>query len=91
MRSKVKLRKTRSVHLSIATTMLVVPASAVALTGAAANPAQSADTPSAASGASLDLSVSPGRIPYDHPVTVTGHAPVASAGQTIELQTAPSR
>lgn len=89
MRPNFRLRKQRSVHLAIALIMLAVPASAVALTSAAALPGQSTDTQSA-SVASLQLRVAPRHLKYNHPVTVTGHGPASAAGQRIELQTASS-
>jgi hypothetical protein len=69
--------------------MLALPASALALSSAV--PGQAADTPAAASGASLHLRVAPQRLQYSHPVTVTGRAPASAAGHTIQLQTATSR
>ncbi len=89
MRSKINLRKTRSVHLTIATITLAVPASAVALSGAGIS-GQSTDTASAASDGTMHLRSTPRQVPYEHPVTVRGHAPQSAAGQTIELETAPS-
>ncbi|HEY3728767.1 MAG TPA: septal ring lytic transglycosylase RlpA family protein [Solirubrobacteraceae bacterium] len=70
-------------------TMLALPASALALSSAV--PEHGADTPAAASGASLRLRIVPQRLQYNHPVTVTGRAPASVAGQTIQLQTAASR
>lgn len=87
MRPKFNLRKTRSVHLTIATITLAVPASAVALSGAAL-PGQSTDTANAASDGTMHLTSTPRRIQYEHPVTVRGRAPQSAAGQTIELETA---
>jgi rare lipoprotein A len=89
LRSKINLRKTRSVHLTIATITLAVPASAVALSGAAV-PGQSTDTAAAAADGTMHLRSTPRRVQYEHPVTVGGHAPQSAAGQTIELETATS-
>ena len=71
---------TRVVHVIIATTMLAVPASAFALTGAAAAPGQT-DTP-------LNLRVAPGRVTFGHSVTVTGALPTTDAGKRVVLDTA---
>jgi hypothetical protein len=69
--------------------MLALPASALALSSAV--PGQAADTPAAATPSSLQLRVAQQRLQYSHPVTVTGRAPAAAAGHTIQLQTAASR
>jgi rare lipoprotein A len=89
LRPKLKLRKTRSVHVTIATITLAVPASAVALTGAVV-PGQSSDTAAAAPAGSVHLKSTPRRIRYGRPITVSGRAPRSAAGQTIELQTVTS-
>jgi hypothetical protein len=84
-----RLRKKRAINLTIAITMLAVPASAVALASTAAV-GQSGANPTA-SGSSLHLRVAPKWIQYNHAVTVTGRAPATDTGHTIELETAASR
>jgi hypothetical protein len=59
--------------------LLAVPTSAVALTAGQAD-AQSAIT----------IDVTRDHVAYDHPVTVKGSAPTQDAGQTLQLQFAPS-
>jgi rare lipoprotein A len=87
MRSTFKLRKTRSVHVMIVTIMLAVPASAFALTGATTATGQP-DTQAASADNPLDLQVSPQRVQFGDPVSVTGIAPPADAGRTVVLETA---
>jgi hypothetical protein len=72
--------------MTIATITLAVPASAVALTGAAV-PGQSTDTAAAASDGPVHLRSTPRRIQYGHPITVSGRAPQSAAGRTVELET----
>lgn len=81
MRSSSLLRTTRSVYVSIATLMLAIPGSALALTGAVTD-TQAAQSPA------LQAQVSPERLTVNHPVTVTGSAPSADAGHRAVLQTA---
>jgi hypothetical protein len=71
--------------MTIATITLAVPASAFALSGAAAagQPADTTITPDTA----VHLRSAPRRIHYGHPVTVSGHVPKPAAGQTVELET----
>jgi rare lipoprotein A len=90
VRPKFKLRKMRSVHVMIVTIMLAVPASAFALTGATAAGGQT-DTQAASAQNPLDLQVSPRRVRFGDPISVTGIAPVADAGRTVVLETAISR
>jgi rare lipoprotein A len=76
------MRRTRAVDVVIiATTMLAVPASAFALTGATTPSGQPDQNP-------VNLRVSPERVRFGHAVRVTGTAPVADAGQRVLLQTA---
>jgi rare lipoprotein A len=95
MRPKLNLRNTRPVHLTIATAMLTVPASAVALTSGASAPAVAAGglavTPTAGSMTPLAVKVAPRRIRFGDHVTVTGTAPSADAGLTLVLETATTR
>jgi rare lipoprotein A len=76
------MRRTRAVHVIIATTMLAVPASAFALTGATTTAFGQPETNP------LNLRVSPGRVMFGDAVTVTGTAPVADAGKRVLLETA---
>ena len=81
MRSRLKLRTTRSVHVAIATIMLTVPASAYALGGAVSDTQAAAGTP-------LHLRVSPRRIHLNQAVTVTGVAPASDVGHWAILEQA---
>ena len=85
MRPKAIRRGTRSVQVTIATTVLAVPASAVALTTAAA-PQTAADAPTP-----LKIDVEPQTVAFGADVTVSGAAPVADQGATLLLETAPAR
>jgi rare lipoprotein A len=81
MRSRLKLRTTRSVHVAIATIMLTVPASAYALGGAVSDTQAAAGSPS-------HLRVSPRRIHLNQAVTVTGVAPASDVGHWAILEQA---
>ncbi len=85
MRPKARWRTTRSVQVTIATTILAVPASAVALTKAAA-PQTAADAH-----APLRIDVEPQEVAFGDDVTVTGVAPAADQGVMLALETAPAR
>ncbi len=61
--------------------MLAVPASALALSHTAT------DTQAAASRAPLQVRVTPRRIQFNHPVTVTGLAPAPDAGRRVTVET----
>jgi Lytic transglycolase len=80
-------RRTRSVHVIIATTMLAVPASALAFSGVASDSAQSLQNPVQTS---LDIRVSAHRVRFGGAVTVSGTAPATDAGRRVLVQTAPS-
>jgi rare lipoprotein A len=85
MRPKARWRTTRSVQVTIATTVLAVPASAVALTTAATSQtAADAHTP-------LKIDVEPHQVTFGDDVSVTGSAPAADQGATLLLETAPAR
>jgi len=75
------LRRTRAAQLIMITTMLAVPASAFALTGATTATGHSEQNP-------LNLRVSPGRVTFGHAVRVTGTAPGADVGKQVLLETA---
>jgi rare lipoprotein A len=93
VRTRQRLRRTRSVQMIIAATMLAVPASAYALTGAATAPSH-ADSKSVnpvnpvVLVSPLPLRVSPRHVTFGHAVTVTGTAPTADAGRRVVLETA---
>jgi len=80
------LRKTRSVHVAIATILLAGPASALALTSASALPVGSPHT-IAAPRNPLQIRIAPQRIAFGHPVLVAGRAPQGDAGRTAVLET----
>ncbi len=82
MRPSFRLRGMRSVQLTIAATMLAVPASAIALPAAT-----SAD--SHPSVGSLSVRVAPRHISYGRPVSVTGST-AGQAGRQVVLQSAAS-
>jgi rare lipoprotein A len=85
MRPNTRWRRTRSIQATIVTTILVGPASAVALTTAAVPQAPAdATTP-------LKIDVQPHRVAFGANVTVTGTAPVADQGATLLLESAPAR
>jgi hypothetical protein len=86
LRSKFTLRRTRAVQLTIALTMLAVPASAFALTSTNTSPAQSSDTQSSP----LILRTTPRYVRYGDVANVAGTAPAAAAGSPVVLETAPS-
>lgn len=78
MRSKYKPRWARWIHVAIATTMLGVPASALALSGVT-------DT-QAASSAALHATVSPRHARLGQSVTVRGTAPASATGHRAVLE-----
>ncbi len=84
MRPRFSLRRLRSVHLIIATTLLAVPASAYAFTTATGHQAHSI-----APATRLELQLSPRQVEVGRAVTITGTAPAAGTGNTVSLQTAP--
>ena len=85
MRPNARWRTTRSVQVTIATTVLAVPASAVALTTAVVPQTPvDAQTP-------LKIDVEPHQVAFGGDVTVTGAAPAADQGATLLLETAPGR
>jgi len=79
-------RRMRAVHVIIATTMLVVPASALAFSGVAADSGQSAQNPVQTP---LNVQLSAQRVRFGRAVTVIGTAPAADAGNRVLVQTAP--
>jgi rare lipoprotein A (RlpA)-like double-psi beta-barrel protein len=87
LRPKFPLRRMRSVHVIIATSMLAVPASAFAFTGVTSQTGQSAQNPVQTP---IDLQVRPRRVKFGGAVTVRGSAPTAAAGRRVLLQTAPT-
>ncbi len=84
MRPRFALRRMRSVHVIIATTMLAVPASAFALSGATSGAAPSAQNPVQTP---LNLQVRPRHVKFGRAVTVSGTAPAADAGKRVQVQT----
>jgi rare lipoprotein A len=87
VRPRFRLRKMRSVHMMIAMTTLALPASAFALTGVTAANGHT-DTQTTTTQNPLALHVSPRRIQFGDPVSVTGIATAADAGRKVALQTA---
>ena len=82
MRSKLKLRWMRSVHIIIAVTMLVIPASAFALsraTGAVGSANASSATP-------LPVRVTPKHVSLGDPIEVAGQASAVGSGGRVVLE-----
>jgi rare lipoprotein A len=84
LRSRLRLRRMRSVHVVIAMTTLAVPASALALTGVPTTPGHTEQTP-------IQLRVPSRQIRFGDAVSVSGTAPASDAGKRVMLQTAPRR
>jgi rare lipoprotein A len=82
LRSKFNLRRMRTVHVVIAATMLLVPASAFALTGATV---ASESTPTS-SAAPLPVRVSPKHVSLGDAIEVAGEAPAVGAGRKVALE-----
>jgi rare lipoprotein A len=87
LRPRFPLRRTRSVHVIIAMTMLAVPASALAFSGVTTETAPSAQNPVPTP---LKLHISPRRITFGATVAFAGTAPATDAGRRVVLQTAAS-
>lgn len=77
MRRSYGLRESRLVHAAVGATVLAAPASAAL-----------ADAPQTASG--LDAHLNSHRLHYGQDIVAAGHAPASDAGQTVELNFAPS-
>jgi rare lipoprotein A len=84
LRPRFALRRMRSVHVIIATTMLAVPASAFAFSGVTSSSTQSVQNPAQTP---LNLQVNPRHVSFGRTVTVTGTAPAADAGKRVLVQT----
>jgi peptidoglycan lytic transglycosylase len=85
LRSRFTLRRMRSVHMIIATTMLAVPASAFALSGVTTESGQSVQNPVQTP---LDLQVSPRRVKFGEAVSLSGTVAATEAGKRVLLQAA---
>ena len=83
MRPSFRLRGMRTAQLTMAATMLAVPASAIALPSATSADARPPTGP-------LPVRVTPRHVGFGEPVNVTGSAVRAQAGHTVVLQSAPS-
>jgi rare lipoprotein A len=84
LRPRFALRRMRSVHVIIATTMLAVPASAFAFSGVTSGPAQSVQNPAQTP---LNLQASPRHVSFGRAVTIIGSAPATDAGKRVLVQT----
>jgi rare lipoprotein A len=82
LRSKLKLRWMRSVHVIIAVTMLVVPASAFALTRATG----AAGSANASPAAPLPVRVTPKHVSLGDAIEVAGQAPTVGTGGEVVLE-----
>ena len=80
MRTTLKPRMTRSIHVAIATLMLTVPASALALSGVASSPA--------AAGTPLHATATPRVARLGQTIAVRGTAPSTAAGHQAVLESA---
>lgn len=78
-------RRMRAVHMIIATTMLAVPASALAFSGGATDAAQSLQNPVQTP---LNLQVSSHRVRFGDALTIRGTAPATDAGKRVLVQSA---
>ncbi len=87
MRPENPMRGLRAPRMTIGTSLLAVPASAVALTGVAAAAGFSGPAP-ALQPNPINVAVSPKQLAYGHDVKVTGTAPAAAAGRTLALELA---
>ncbi len=88
MRPRFSLRGMRALHLTIAATLLAVPASAYAFTTATGHPAHG--TGGQPPLGRLELRLSSRRVQFGRAVTITGTVPAGDAGKTVVLQTAPA-
>jgi rare lipoprotein A len=87
LRPTLKLGILRPAYVTIAAILLVLPASAAALSTAA-----TAGVPAHTTApAPMKVSVKPRRIAYGHDVTVTGVAPPTEVGRTLLLDLAPTQ
>jgi rare lipoprotein A len=82
LRSTLNLRRMRSVQMTIAATMLAVPASAVALTSGSGD---SSPHPSATT-RPLPVRVSPKHVSLGDPIEVAGTAPASDPGAKVTLE-----
>ncbi len=71
----------RALHMLIVTTTVIAAGSAAATAGVTAAAGQTVPTP-------LTSKLNPGRVPFGHPVSVTGRAPAGDAGKAVALQSA---
>jgi rare lipoprotein A len=85
LRPRFTLRRMRSVHVIIATTMLAVPASAFAFSGVATESDQSVQNPVQTP---LNLQVSPRRVKFGEAVSMSGTVPATETGKRVLLQAA---
>jgi rare lipoprotein A len=81
LRSVFRLRGMRTIQLTIAMTMLAVPASAFALSDTTSADAHHDRRP-----ASLPVQIAPRHVRLGHPVSITGRAGAAQAGHEVQLQ-----
>lgn len=81
--SRFRLRRMRSVHVMIVTTVLLAPATALAVARVTSAAGQTVPKP-------LNLQISPRRVRFGHAVHVHGSAPASDAGSHVALYTAPS-
>jgi rare lipoprotein A len=82
LRSKFNLRRMRTVHVITVTTMLLVPASAFALTSATVTDGSAQSS----SSAPLPVRVSPRHVSLGDAIEVAGEAPADGAGTKVALE-----
>jgi rare lipoprotein A len=87
LRPEKPVRSLRAPQMTIGTSLLAVPVSAVALTGVAAAAGFAGPAPAVQQGA-ITADVSPKHLAYGHEVKVVGAVPPASAGRTLALELA---
>jgi len=88
MRTRLALRNKRSIHAASGAIMLVVPASAAALSSAGAAALAPGGAPGSITPNPLSAAITPRTLDYGDKVTVRGVAPATDAGQTLALELA---
>lgn len=88
MRPEKRVRSSRAAHMSLGTSLLAVPASAVALTSVAAAAGFPGGAVPATQSDPIKADVTPKQLEFGHRVRVTGTAPSAAAGRTLVLERA---
>jgi rare lipoprotein A len=88
LRPEKPARSARAAQLTFGTSLLAVPASAVALTGVAAAAGFPGGATPAAQPSPIKADLTPKQVAYGHDLKATGTAPSADAGRTLALELA---